>query len=133
MPEKHFVDQILWHNSLVRINNCPIIFYREWFDRGVTKVKHLKDASNNFSSFAEMQRKYSLNFCPLKHYGLLSTLKSLREYNCDYESFAAKLAKCQSANKLVYTKLISTKCTHPTHNQQKWLKDCHQNDVDVIN
>ena len=45
----------------------------------------------------------------------------------------AKLAKCQSANELVYTKLISTKCTHQTHNQQKWLKDCHQNDVDSIN
>ena len=87
-----------------------------------------------------MQRKYSLNICPLKYYGLLSTLKSLwntckNNYinNCDYESFAAKLAKCQSANKLVYTKLISIKCTHPTHNQQQWLKDCHQNDVDSIN
>ena len=136
MSEKQFVEQILWHNSLVRIDNCPI-FYREWFDKGVTKVKHLKDASNNFLSFAEMQRKYSLNICPLKYYGLLSTLKSLRNTcknnyinNCDYESFAAKLAKCQSANKLVYTKLISTKCTHPTHNHQKWQKDCHQNAVD---
>ena len=44
-----------------------------------------------------------------------------------------KLTKCQSASKLVYTKLISTKCTHPTHSQQKWLTDCHQNDVDSIN
>ena len=138
MSEKQFVEQILWHNSLVRIDNCPI-FYREWFDKGVTKVKHLKDASNNFLSLAEMQRKYSLNICPLKYYGLLSTLKSLRNTcknnyinNCDYESFAAKLAKCQSANKLVYNKLISTKCTHPTHNQQKWQKDCHQNAVDAI-
>ena len=61
MFEKQFVEQILWHNSLVRIDNCPI-FYREWFDKGVTKVKHLKDASNNFLSLAEMQRKYSLIF-----------------------------------------------------------------------
>ena len=87
-----------------------------------------------------MQRKYSHNFCPLKHYGLLSALKSLWNKckndcnnNCNYESFVEKLTKCQSMNKLVYTKLISTKCTHPTHNQQKWLKDCHQNDVDSIN
>ena len=133
MSEKQFLEQILWHNSLVRINNCPI-FYREWFDRGVTKVKHLKDASNNFLSFAEMQRKYSLNICLLKYYGLNSVYSEISsQYNCDYESFAAKSAKCQSANKLVYTKLISTKCTHPTHNQQKWLKDCQQNDVDSIN
>ena len=44
-----------------------------------------------------------------------------------------QISSCRSANKLVYTKLISTKCTHLTHNQQKWLKDCHQNDVDSIN
>ena len=125
MSEKQFLEQILWHNSLVRIDNYPI-FYREWFDRGVTKVKHLKDASNNFLSLAEMRRKYNLNICPLKYYGLLSTLKSLRNTyknnytnNCDYESFVAKLTKCQSANRLVYTKLISAKCTHPSHNQQK--------------
>ena len=139
MSEKQFLEQSLWNNSLVRIDNCPI-FYREWFDRGITKVKHLKDASSSFLSLAEMQRKYSINIFLLKYYGLLSTLKSLwntckNNYtnNCDYESFVAKSAKCQSANKLVYTKLISTKCTHPTRNQQKWLKDCHQNDVDSIN
>ena len=139
MSEKQFLEQSLWHNSLVRINNCPI-FCREWFHKGVKKVKHLKDVSNIFLTFAEMQRKYSLNICPLQYYGLLSTLKSLwntckNNYinNCDYESFAAKLAKCQRANKLLYTKLISIKSTHPTHNQQKWLKDCHQNDVDSIN
>ena len=87
-----------------------------------------------------MQRKYSLDICPLKYYGLPSALKSLqntcennRINNCDYESFVVKLTKCQSANKLVCTKLICTKCTLPTHNQQKWLKDYNQNDADSIN
>ena len=47
MSERQFLEQILWHNSLVRIDNCPI-FYQEWFDRGVTKMKHLKNASNIF-------------------------------------------------------------------------------------
>ena len=87
-------------------------------------MKHLKDASSNFLSLAQRQCKYSINICPLKYYGLLSTLKSLRNTcknnyinNCGYESFVAKLAKC----------------THSTRNQQKWLKECHQNDVDSIN
>ena len=44
-----------------------------------------------------------------------------------------KLTKCQSSNKLVYAKLVSTKCTPAIHTQQKWLKDCHLNDVDSIN
>ena len=47
MSEKKFLEQILWHNSLVRIENSPI-FYQEWFDRGIMKVKHLKNASNSF-------------------------------------------------------------------------------------
>ena len=65
MSEKQFLEQMLWYNSLVRIDNCPL-FYQEWFDRGITKVKHLKNA---FLSLAEMKRKYTLNFCPLKYYG----------------------------------------------------------------
>ena len=91
-----------------------------------------------FLSLAETKPKYSLNFYPLKYYGLTSALKSLWNKckndcinNYNYESFVEKLTKCQSANKLVYIKLISTKCTHPTHNQQKWLRDCYQN-VDSI-
>ena len=71
-----------------------------------------------------MQRKYSVNICPLKYYVLLSTLKSLRNTcknnyinNCDYESLAAKLTKFQSVNKLAYTKLISTKCSHRPNSQ----------------
>jgi len=86
-----------------------------------------------------MQRKYSLSICPLRYYGLLSALKSVWNTckhncisNCNYASFVEKLTKCRSANRLVNTKLISTKCTHPTRNQQKWLKDCHQNDIDSI-
>ena len=57
MSEKQFLEQILWHNSLGRIENSPI-FYQEWFDRGIMKVKHLKNASNSFLSLVEMQRKY---------------------------------------------------------------------------
>ena len=60
---------------------------------------------------------------------LFNPLKSI----CDYESFVVKLTKCQSANKLVYTKMNSTKSTLPTHyNQQKWQRDCNQNDVDSM-
>ena len=47
MSDKQFLEQILWHNSLVKIENSPI-FYQELFDVGITKVKHLKNASNSF-------------------------------------------------------------------------------------
>ena len=141
MSEKQFLGQMLWHNSLIRIDNCPV-FYRDWFEKGVTKVKHLKGENNKFLSLAELQGKYSLAVCPLKYFGLLPALKSLwksGKNNCinlgnNCESFVVRLQKCQSASKLVYTKLLSTKCMPSTYNQQKWLKDCNQNDdADEIN
>ena len=143
MSEKHLLGQMLWHNSLIRIDNCPT-FYRDWFERGVTKVKHLKGENNQFLSLAELQDKYmySLAVCPQKYFRLLSALKSLLKscknnfinYNNNCETFVVRLQKCQSASKLVYTKLLFTKCIPSAHNQQKWLKDCNQNDdADEIN
>ena len=71
-----FLSQSIWHNFLVRIANYPV-FYPDWFNKGVTKVKDLKDDSDNFLSFNEFQIKFNLKACPLKYYGLLSALKSL--------------------------------------------------------
>ena len=47
MSAKQFLGQMLWHKSLIRIDNCPV-FYRDWFEKGVTKVKHLKGENNQF-------------------------------------------------------------------------------------
>ena len=35
-----FQEQFLWFNSLIRIDNKPI-FFKEWFEIGISKVKHL--------------------------------------------------------------------------------------------
>ena len=94
--EEKFLEQSLWYNSLVRIGSRPI-FYREWFDSGITKVKDLKDGFNNFLSLAQLQHKYNFNVCPLKYNGLLSALKSVwntcknncvNTGNSNYENFA---------------------------------------------
>ena len=138
--ESQFLDQSLWHNSLIRINNHPI-FYREWFQKGVLQVKHLKDGSNYFLSLTDLQNKYSLNACPLGYCGLLSALKRLWNTvknkctlsNAKYESFLARLLKSNRASPIVYTKLISKKSISPTQNQQKWIKDCNLNSHECIN
>ena len=36
-----FTEQSLWYNSLIRINDSPI-FFKEWYRKGITKVKHLR-------------------------------------------------------------------------------------------
>ena len=45
-PSNNFLKNFMAQIS-VRMDNCPICCHA-WFDRGVTKVKHLKNASNNF-------------------------------------------------------------------------------------
>ena len=129
------------NNLYARIGSRPI-FYREWFDSGITKVRDLKDGFNKFLSLAQLRHKYNFNVCPLKYNGLLSALKSVwntGKNNCvnagnsNYEKFAAKLAKCHRASKLVYTKLLSTKCIFPINNQEKWLRDCNLNSMLLIN
>ena len=74
--ENQFHDQCLWYNSLFRINNLPV-FYKDWLNKGIRKVKDLKDSHNNFLSLTDFQSKYNLPTCPLKFYGLLSAIKSL--------------------------------------------------------
>ena len=73
--ENQFHDQCLWYNSLFRINNLPV-FYKDWLNKGIRKVKDLKDSHNNFLSLTDFQSKYNLPTCPLKFYGLLSAIKS---------------------------------------------------------
>ena len=111
-----FLAQSLWHNSLIRINN-HLICYREWIQKGVLQVKHLKDGSNYFLSLTDLQNKYSLNVCPLEYHGLLSALKCFWNTvknectlnNAKYESSLARLLKSNRASAIVYTKLMSKK------------------------
>ena len=38
ISENQFLNQKLWHNSLIRIDNSPV-FYPEWHYKGITEVK----------------------------------------------------------------------------------------------
>ena len=76
MSENQFHDQCLWYNSLFRINNRPV-FYRDWLNKGIRKVKDLKDSPINFFSLTDFQNKYNLPTCQFKSYGLLCASKSL--------------------------------------------------------
>ena len=135
-PENQFHDQCLWYNSLFRINKRPV-FYNDWLNKGIRTVRDLKDRHNNFLSFTDFQNKYNLPTCPLKFYGLLSAIKSLWgkckglcNQNPKYESLPETFSKSNRASRLIYAKLISKKSIAPTQNQQKWIKDCNEDDKD---
>ena len=37
VSKRHFLEQNLWFNSLIRINNAPIL-YKEWGRGGISKI-----------------------------------------------------------------------------------------------
>ena len=116
ISENQFLNQSLWHNSLIRVNNRPL-FFPEWHNKGTTQVKNLTDDSNSYLSLTELQEKYSLISCPLKYYGLLSALKylwNIHRNKCDtnsfkYESLSSRLMRASKTSPLVYNKLIEKK------------------------
>ena len=140
ISEDQFLNQKLWHNSLIRIDNSPV-FYPEWHYKGITEVKHLKDDSNNFLSLLELQAKFRLKTCPLRHYGLVSALKVLWNVHknnyiledSEYESFSEKIQKSHRPSPPVYKKLVSKKSSPPVRTQQKWLDDCNTEDTKCVN
>ena len=40
-------EQSLWFNSLIRVDNKPI-FVKDWLEKGITKVKHLRRKTTDF-------------------------------------------------------------------------------------
>ena len=138
----NFQEQALWLNSLIRINNKPILF-KDWLKKGVTKVKHLQTSKNNsFLSFSAFASKYNLKLRPLDFCGLLSAVKSLHKTvpetieleEPNSESFCDKIMKSQRPGPTIYKKLIKAKSLIPTNSQHKWLQDCDNlDDENAIN
>ena len=60
MSKDPFLCLPLWQNSLIRINNAPVLC-KDWLSKGITQVKHLMDDSYNFISLVSLQNKFKLN------------------------------------------------------------------------
>ena len=73
-----FQEQFLWFNSLIRIDNKPI-FFKEWFEIGISKVKHLQSGNDNFLTLKDFASKHDLRVRPLSFYGLLSAVQRIRK------------------------------------------------------
>ena len=73
-----FQEEFLWFNSLIRIDNKPI-FFKEWFEIGISKVKHLQSGNDNFLTLKNFASKHDLRVRLLSFFGLLSAVKQIRK------------------------------------------------------
>ena len=52
--EEVFLKFPLWHNSLIRIGKKPVS-YKDWYLKGITKVKHLYGNSADLLSWSDFK------------------------------------------------------------------------------
>lgn len=76
---QHFLEQPIWHNSLIRIDNKPI-FDKQLFLHGVFKIENLMKDNSSYLSFKDFTNTYKTQINPLKYYGLISALKHLYKH-----------------------------------------------------
>ena len=67
--EQQFLEQPIWHNSLIRTEDKPV-FYRQLFLCRISKITHLMKDSRNFLSLEELINTYKVRVMPLKYLAL---------------------------------------------------------------
>ena len=84
--KKGVLDQIIWNNSFIKINNTSV-YFESWHQVGVTKLSTLVDENKTrLLSFHEFSQKFKIKCNFLQFIGLTSTIpgkwkKYLKEEN----------------------------------------------------
>ena len=124
----HFLSLPLWHNSLIRIDNKPIV-YQSLYSKGIRIVGDLLKDRNVLLSFHELKHRLNMKANFLSQLGLQSSLQSLRKKCKDNQwagvcvSFLERHSKTKKANNVVYKILVSMKQLWPTYAESRKM-DC---------
>ena len=66
------LDEFIWYNSEICVGRKPI-FYQQWYEKGVSQVKHLR-VDNRWLNLQEFNQKYDLQAPLLQYLGLLQAI-----------------------------------------------------------
>lgn len=114
IPNTNFGEQIIWNNSLIKINNVTI-YYKRFHQAGVIHVKDLFNDDGTTVSYDQLMDKFELNqFLFTLLSGIISAIPSgwknfwQVDYNNDNgnDHIIDSLSKTKSASKLIYPLLI---------------------------
>ena len=122
-----FDSMILWHNSLIRIENRPF-FYKAWFKAGVTEVKDLLNKDQTFLSYNAFIDKYNIKTNYLEYFKVISALKQFKK-SCSpvlHNSLSNDIAILLSHSNICkefYRRLVQKKASTPLRSEEKWLSE----------
>ena len=106
-----FQEQVLWFNSLIRIDN-EHYFFKEWFEISISKVKNLQSGNDNFLTLKDFASKHDLRVRPFSFYGLLSRIcKNIT----DTAEILWRKVRCTKSTKLIEFQFILIHRRIPTN------------------
>ena len=76
---EYFLNMPLWFNEKIEIEN-DVVFYKDWYDKGVHIVNDLLDEAGEFFSLTEFQKVYQIGTDFLKYYGLINCVKQYSQH-----------------------------------------------------
>ena len=75
-----FLIQPLWFNEMTKVGGRSI-FYKNWYEKGISHIIDLTDNNGQFLSFEEFFNRYSVQTNFLRYQGMIQMLKKLKD-NC---------------------------------------------------
>ena len=132
-------DQIIWYNSLIRINDRPF-FYKHWSSHGISKISHLQAENGTLLRYDELRTAFQ-ELKWLEFYGVLSSVKTfmrklhstpMRANETVKGVTLTELISKHKVNNFIYTSLLKKKTPPSIRSQEKWRRDLRgHNDCDV--
>ena len=133
---------IIWNNTKVKINN-KIVFYKEWYDKGIIHFESLFDfRTKHFYTFDYFSYLYDIPRNDyLKYYSLISSIpadikESLKQQQINAqqnESILNKLLSKKQTNKFLYNYQICRESNGLTIQQQRWSEEFTNEQLDWKN
>ena len=140
ISENQFLNQKLWHNSLIRIDNSPV-FYPEWHLKVSQRWNIWKMTQITFYHFLNYRQNSDLKlvlsdttdlYLHLNFFGTY-TKTTIFWKTLNMKVSRKKIQKSHRPSPPVYKKLVSKKSSPPVRTQQKWLDDCNTEDTKCVN
>ena len=122
-----FLIQPLWYNDNIKVGGKSV-FYKNWFEKGVSHILDLIDNNGQFLSFEEFTNRFGINSNFLSYQGIIQSLKKLKDSCADKRTTNLQrpiipvliniLLKDEKGCQSIY-KILTTNNTEPTA-ERKW-------------
>ena len=115
--KSRYKDEILWNNRNILIAK-KTVFYKHWFDAGISKIDDLLNGQNGFLNWQEFRSKFNLNVPFTQYYGLINAIPVKWKTNLENPVPAQAVENTVSPDPLttrsIYSALIKTVFVPPT-------------------